>query len=145
MVVMQISWDMISALWIKLKCFGIPITGPTDMYCDNNTVMQNMSIPESTLANKHSAINYLIIQEAFAAKSKLHKRKIRLQANIDVIPFNPPDPDKLNKLKEKMFDLDNKILQAEYEHRMEAYGERVQKHIVNCQKAFAIIIGPCTQ
>lgn len=64
---MRIAKDMISSLRIKLKCFGIPLVGPTNVFCDNNAVVQNVSIPESTLAKKHNAINYHIICEALAA------------------------------------------------------------------------------
>jgi hypothetical protein len=64
---MRIAKDLISALRIKLKCFGIPISGPTNVFCDNNGVVQNTSIPESTLSKKHNAINYHIIREAVAA------------------------------------------------------------------------------
>ncbi len=67
LVAMRIARDMVSALRIKLKCFGIPIAGPTNVFCDNNAVVQNVSIPESTLAKKHNAINYHIIREAVAA------------------------------------------------------------------------------
>jgi hypothetical protein len=67
LVAMQIVKDMVSALRIKLKCFGIPISGPTNIFCDNNAVVQNTSIPESTLSKKHNAINYHIIREAVAA------------------------------------------------------------------------------
>jgi hypothetical protein len=67
LVAMRIAKDMISALQIKLKCFGIPLTGPTNVFCDNNSVVLNVSIPESTLAKKHNAINYHIIREAVAA------------------------------------------------------------------------------
>ena len=59
---------MISALRIKLKRFGVPITGPTNVFCDNNAVVKNVSFLESTLAKKHNAINYHIIQESVAAK-----------------------------------------------------------------------------
>ena len=41
--------------------------GPTNNFCDNNSVVLNVSIPEPTLAKKHSAINYHIIREAVAA------------------------------------------------------------------------------
>ena len=34
---------------------------------------------------------------------------------------------------------------AEWRQQQKAYGERVQKHILNQQKAFAIIIGQFTQ
>ena len=67
LVAMRIAKDMVSALRIKLKCFGIPLAGPTNVFCDNNAVVQNVSIPESTLSKKHNAINYHIIREAVAA------------------------------------------------------------------------------
>ncbi len=64
---MRIAKDMVSALRIKLKCFGVPLAGPSYVFCDNNAVVQNVSIPESTLNKKHNAINYHIIREAVAA------------------------------------------------------------------------------
>ena len=68
LVVMHIAKDMILALRIKLKCFAIPLSGPTNVFCDSkNGVVQNTSIPESTLSKKHTAINYHIIHEAVAA------------------------------------------------------------------------------
>ena len=72
LVAMRIAKDMISALRIKLKCFGIPLSGPTNVFCDNNGVVQNTSIPESTLSKKHNAINYHIIREAVACSSWNH-------------------------------------------------------------------------
>jgi hypothetical protein len=67
LVAMRIARDLISALRIKLKCFGIPIVGPCSVFCDNMAVVKNTSIPESVLAKKHNAINYHIIREAVAA------------------------------------------------------------------------------
>jgi hypothetical protein len=68
LVAMRIARDQISALRIKLKCFGIPIDGPTNLFCDNNAVVKNVSLPESTLSKKHNAINFHIIRESVAAK-----------------------------------------------------------------------------
>ncbi len=64
---MRIAKNLVSALRIKLKCFGIPISGPTNVFCHNNAVVQNTSVPESTLSKKHNAINYHIIHKAVAA------------------------------------------------------------------------------
>ena len=55
------------ALRYKLRMFGVPIEGPCNVFCDNNGVVKNTSIPESTLMKKHNAINY-VIREAVAAK-----------------------------------------------------------------------------
>lgn len=68
LVAMRIARDLIVGLRIKLKCFGVPIDGPANVHCDNNGVIQNMSIPESTLSKKHNAINYHVIRESVAAK-----------------------------------------------------------------------------
>ena len=47
--------------------FGIPIEGLTNVFCDNHGVGLNSSRPESTLQNKHNAINYHVVREAAAA------------------------------------------------------------------------------
>jgi hypothetical protein len=67
LVAMRIARDLISAMRIKLKCFGVPINGPCNVFCDNNAVVKNTSIPESVLQKKHNAVNYHIIREAVAA------------------------------------------------------------------------------
>jgi hypothetical protein len=48
--------------------FGVPIDGPTNVFCDNIGVLKNTTIPESMLAKKHIAINYHAVREAVAAK-----------------------------------------------------------------------------
>jgi hypothetical protein len=47
--------------------FGVPIIGPALVYCDNQGVVKNVTIPESILSKKHNAINYHAVQEAVAA------------------------------------------------------------------------------
>ena len=47
--------------------FGIPIDRPTDVFCDNQGVVKNTSLPESVLSKKHNAINYHVVREAVAA------------------------------------------------------------------------------
>ena len=50
--------EMIQALRYKLHMMGIPIDGPTNMFCDNKAVVRNSTMPESTLKKKHVAICY---------------------------------------------------------------------------------------
>ena len=54
---------------LRLKCKGIDLAldGPADVYCDNQGVVKNTSIPESTLSKKHNAVNYHICRETVAA------------------------------------------------------------------------------
>ena len=47
--------------------FGIPIEGPTNVFCNNCGVILNSSRPESTLQKKYNAINYHVFREAAAA------------------------------------------------------------------------------
>ena len=38
--------EMITALRYKLRMFGVPIDGPTDMFCDIEAVYKNAYTPE---------------------------------------------------------------------------------------------------
>jgi hypothetical protein len=66
-VAMKIAVELVEALRYKLRMFGIPIVDPTDMYCDNNAVVQSATLPESTLTKKHNAIAYHRVREAVAS------------------------------------------------------------------------------
>ena len=67
LVAMRIAKELIVALRYKLRMFGVPIDGPANVYCDNQGVVKNTSLPESTLSKKHNAINYHTVREAVAA------------------------------------------------------------------------------
>ena len=41
---------MIISMHYKLRMFGIPLEGPAQVYCDNQGVVKNTSIPESVLS-----------------------------------------------------------------------------------------------
>ena len=47
--------------------FGVPIDGPTNIYCDNEAVYKSTVTPESTLKKKHHSIAYHRCREAVAA------------------------------------------------------------------------------
>jgi hypothetical protein len=65
----RIAVELIEALRYKLRMFGIPIDGPTNLYCDNHGVVINSSKPESTLKKKHNSIAYHRVREAAAAQT----------------------------------------------------------------------------
>jgi len=50
-----------------LKSLGLPIDGPAEIYIDNHAVVQNTTIPGSSLRKKHLSIAYHIIREAQVA------------------------------------------------------------------------------
>ncbi len=54
----RIAVELIESLRYKLRMFGVPIDGPTNMYCDNGSVVTICTKPESVLRKKHNAIAY---------------------------------------------------------------------------------------
>jgi ABC-type phosphate/phosphonate transport system substrate-binding protein len=64
---MQVAFDLIEALRYKLRMMGIPTEEATKVYCDNESVVNAMTHPESTLKKKHNLINYHRCREAIAA------------------------------------------------------------------------------
>ena len=66
-VAMRSAVDLIESLRYKLRMFGIPIEGPTNVFCDNEAVTKNCGTPESTLKKKHHSIAYHRNREAVAA------------------------------------------------------------------------------
>ncbi len=64
---MKNAVEMIEAMRYKLRMFGVPIDGPTNIFCDNGAVCVNTTRPESTLSKKHHSIAYHRCREAVAA------------------------------------------------------------------------------
>ena len=93
--------------------------------------------------------------------STLRRKKTRLENQIASTPID--EIEQIDVLDEKLSEVENEILRSEYSANSEvelplteeekgewrqsqkAYGDRCAKHILNQQKAFAIIIGQCTQ
>jgi hypothetical protein len=64
---MKNAVELIAALRYKLRMFGVPIDGSTDMFCDNEAVYKNASMPESQLRKKHHSIAYHMSRESVAS------------------------------------------------------------------------------
>jgi Reverse transcriptase (RNA-dependent DNA polymerase) len=64
---MKTAIDMIEGLRYKLRMMGIPLNGPTSVFCDNQSVVKNTTAPESVLKKRHNAIAYHRAREAQAA------------------------------------------------------------------------------
>jgi len=89
----------------------------------------------------------------------LNRKLTRIQSQINNVTVG----DDVEALEEQRSEIENKILQANYDlqsnielplteeekgewrQNQKACGERLTKHLLNQQKAFAIIIGQCTQ
>ena len=66
---MKNAVELIESLRYKLRMFGVPIDGPTNIFCDNEAVYKKTSLPESTLKKKHHSIAYHRCREAVAAQT----------------------------------------------------------------------------
>jgi len=66
-IALRIATEMCQALRYKLRMFGVPIDGPTLVFCDNQSVTNNVSVPTSLLSKKHNAICYHKVRECVAA------------------------------------------------------------------------------
>ena len=64
---MKNAVELIEALKYKLCMLGVPIDGPTNIFCDNKAVTKNCSDPTSMLKKKHHSIAYHRNREAVAA------------------------------------------------------------------------------
>ena len=49
---------------LNLRCFGVPVEGPEEVFCDNKSVVNNLSIPTSVLNKRYNAICYHRVREA---------------------------------------------------------------------------------
>ena len=58
---------MIDDLRYKLRCFGIPVKGPAEVFCDNMSVVKNLNILTSALNKRHNSICYHSFREDQAA------------------------------------------------------------------------------
>ena len=67
-VAARAALESVEALRYKLRMFGIPLDGPANMLCDNQSVVVNSQKPHSTLHKKHNAICYHRVREAVAAR-----------------------------------------------------------------------------
>ena len=59
--------ELVTALRYKLRMFGVPIAGPTDMFCDNEAVYKNASMPASVLRKKHHSVAFHRCREGVAS------------------------------------------------------------------------------
>jgi len=67
-IALKTAVEMIEGLRYKLRMMGIEVIGPTDVLCDNESVVKNSTRSESTLKKKHNAIAYHRVRESQAAK-----------------------------------------------------------------------------
>ena len=97
-VALKTAMEANRALRYKLRMMGIPIDGPTYVYCDNMSVVYNTSSPESMLKKKSNSIAYHAVREA-VAMGEILIAHIRTDDNIaDVMTKVLPGGERRDKL-----------------------------------------------
>ena len=78
-IALKSCMERVVATRFKLRMFGVPIDGPADILCDNQSVVNNSSKFESTLDKKHASIAYHAVRWSVAAGvirvGKIHKNE----------------------------------------------------------------------
>jgi hypothetical protein len=70
-VAMPSAVDEAISIRYMLRCLGVPVTKPTNLYGNNYGVIQSATIPDGELKKKHVAISYHYVREA-AYRCRLH-------------------------------------------------------------------------
>ena len=79
---MKNAVELIEALRYNICMFGVPIDGPTNIFCDNEAVTKNISDLTLMLKKKHHSIAYHRNREAVAAGTVASLRRIRTQTQV---------------------------------------------------------------
>ncbi len=64
----RIAVEQIIDIRNTLRYFGVPVTGMTYMFGDNQSVITNSTLPHSQLNKRHNALSYHKVREAIASK-----------------------------------------------------------------------------
>ena len=64
---MKTGVEALKGIRYKLRMTGVTLTGPTYVYGDNMSIINNTSRPESTLKKKSNSICYHAVREAVAS------------------------------------------------------------------------------
>ena len=68
-IALRTATKIIEGLRYKLCLSRVLINGPTDVFCDNQSFITNLSIPSSVLNKKNNYICYPRVQEAHTAST----------------------------------------------------------------------------
>ena len=102
-VAMRIAIELIEGLRYKLRVFGVPIDGPCNVLCDNESVVKNVKRPESACKKKHNSIAYHKARESIAAKIIRVAKESGLTNLTDILTKLMPGPSLREMCKRIMF------------------------------------------
>ena len=114
-VTMKQCCEYICGLRYKLWMMGIPVKGPTWTYGDNQSVLANTTIPDSTLKKKSQSIAYHFVHEG-AARDEWRTSCVNTHDNeADLLTKQLPHGEKrkgfVSNLLHHIFGLDGSVVQ----------------------------------
>ena len=91
---MKACCEYIRGLRYKLRMLGIPVNGPALIAGDNQSVLANTTIPDSTLKKKSQSIAYHFVREG-VARDEWRTAYVRSELNSsDLLTKQLPHSDK---------------------------------------------------
>jgi hypothetical protein len=110
-VALRIATELIISMRYKLRMFGVPLEGPSNVFCDNESVYKNASFAESQLKKKHQSICFHRVRECVASNI-LIPHKVDTNSNLaDLLTKSLP--------AHKRVILRSKIMFTEKEYQVE--------------------------
>ena len=101
-VALKTAMEANRALRYKLRMMGVPIDGPSYVYCDNQSVIANTTRPESVLKKKSNSIAFHAVRES-VAMGEILICYIKSDYNIaDLMTKVLPHGERRNALIERM-------------------------------------------
>ena len=108
-VALRVASELIISLRYKLRMFGIPISGPANVFCDNESVYKNASFAESTLKKKHNSICFHRVRECVASGIMV-VHKVDTHFNLsDILTKSLPAHQRIELRRKIMFCEDDSI------------------------------------
>ena len=78
---MKPATEYVRGLRYKLRMMGIPVDEPVFIFGDNQSVLANTTIPESTLKKKMQSIAYYFVREG-SARDEWQTAYIKMHENV---------------------------------------------------------------
>jgi len=89
-VALKIATEQLEGLRYRLRMMGIPLQGTANTFCDNGSVVNNVTDSTSTLTKKHNALAYHKVRETVAAGTQRIAHEFGRFNLSDVLTKNLP-------------------------------------------------------
>ena len=99
---LRIASELIISLRYKLRMFGVPLLGPSNVFCDNEAVYKNAAFSETTPKKKHNSVCFHRVRECVAS-GVMVVHKVGTHYNLsDILTKSLPAVSKLDLRKKIM-------------------------------------------